>query len=58
MLEMHEERYEELRREDRERKEAELQLAKQKEQLLKKQLDEKIYKGKFRYIVLKEMADA
>lgn len=35
-----------------------MELARQKEQLLKKQLDQKIYKGKFRYIVLQEMVDA
>lgn len=39
LLEIHEERYDELRKEDRERKEAEMELARQREQLLKKQLD-------------------
>lgn len=55
---MHEEKYDELRKEDRERKEAEMELKKQQEMLRKKQLNEKVYKGRFRYLILQELVDA
>ncbi|CAM6001225.1 unnamed protein product [Sphagnum balticum] len=36
----------------------ELELAKQEERLRKKELEEKMYKGKYRYLILQEMAEA
>lgn len=56
-IEIHEEKYIELKKEDRERKEAEMILAKHEERMRKKELDEKVYKGKFRYLMLQEMVD-